>query len=230
MPLETTLDRLHARVTDNRWMQRLTALTRVLLAIGFIPPGLTKVLGKRFTLLSPETTVGGFFEVFFQAEEYYLFVGAMQMLAGLLLLIPRTAALGTVLYLPIILNIFVITVALPFRGTWMITSMMLLAATYLLLWDFDKWKRLLFPHGSPIVKAAPTLSWAQMVMGSAHAAFLLSGLGLLFAVAGPLSAQDAPVFLFGLGVAGVLAVAGWWLGRRPGASVGEGLSDQMSRS
>jgi hypothetical protein len=70
-----------------------------------------------------------------------------------LLLFPRTAALGAAIYFPIILNIFVITLSIgdAFGGTRIVTGLMLLATTYLLLWDYDRWKGLL----SPVVADAP---------------------------------------------------------------------------
>jgi hypothetical protein len=60
-----------------------------------------------------------------------------------LLLIPRTATLGALLYFPVILNIFIITVSLRFTGTWAITGLMLLANLFLVCWDYDKWKGIL---------------------------------------------------------------------------------------
>jgi hypothetical protein len=137
------LDRLHARVIANVWLQLFTGIVRVLLAIGFILPGMTKVLGNRFTSLPVTTPVGSFFDAFFQAHEYYIFVGTAQVLAGILLLFRRTTTLGAVLYLPIILNIFVITVSIGFALTEMITGLMTLANVYLLCWDYDRWKGLL---------------------------------------------------------------------------------------
>ena len=115
------------------------------LALGFIPPGLTKALGHRFTLIPPEdSAVGLFFESFFQSGEYYGFVGITQVAAGVMLLVPYTALLGALLYLPIIVNIFVITVAMGFRGTWVIVGAMLLANLYLLAWDYDRLRTVLF--------------------------------------------------------------------------------------
>lgn len=55
---------------------------------------------------------------------------------------PRTATIGALVYFPLILNIFVITVSLHFRGTPFITGLMLLASIYLLCWDYDKLKHL----------------------------------------------------------------------------------------
>ena len=51
-----------------RWMRarpllyRLTLGTRVLLAVGFIPTGMVKLPGRRFTTMSPESDIGNFFD------------------------------------------------------------------------------------------------------------------------------------------------------------------------
>ena len=128
---------------QNTWLRRFTVMTRVLLALGFTPSGLTKLLGNRFTILGVETPVGFFFEALYRSGFYWNFIGACQLLAALLLLIPRTATLGALVYFPLILNIFVITVSLHFTGTPVITGLMLLASTYLLCWDADKLKPLI---------------------------------------------------------------------------------------
>ena len=46
MRLIASFERLHARVKQNRWLRRFTVLTRILLALGFMPSGLTKVFGN----------------------------------------------------------------------------------------------------------------------------------------------------------------------------------------
>jgi uncharacterized membrane protein YphA (DoxX/SURF4 family) len=137
------LDRLHARVRANRWLLRFTWLTRILLALAFVPSGATKLLGNRFTLLDTDTPIGFFFEALYQTGFYWRFIGLAQLTAALLLLIPRTSTLGAVLYFPIILNVCLITWSLHFHGTVVITTLMLLGSLYLLCWDYDRWKRLL---------------------------------------------------------------------------------------
>ena len=137
------LDRVHARLVRSRTLQRFTAFTRVLLAVGFIPPGLKKMTGEPFTTLPTTDPVGYFFDAFFQAGELYVFVGLAQVVAGLLLLWPRTATLGAVIYFPIILNIAVITTAIGFAGTWIVTILMTLACLWLLVWDYDRLKAIL---------------------------------------------------------------------------------------
>lgn len=137
------LERLPARLRQARFLRIFTVFTRVMLAIGFTPSGLTKVLGNRFTLLGIETPVGFFFEAMYRTGFYWRFIGICQLTAALLLLIPRTATLGALIYLPIILNIFVITVSMQFTGTPVITGAMLLGCIYLLCWDYEKLKSLI---------------------------------------------------------------------------------------
>ena len=136
----SSLDSLHAGVRRNAWLRRFTVLTRVLLALGFLPSGLTKLLGNRFTVLGLDSPVGFFFEAFYRSGFYWNFIGAAQLAAAALLVIPRTATLGALVYFPIILNIFVITVSVGFQGTPFITGLMLLANLYLLCWDYDRLK------------------------------------------------------------------------------------------
>jgi uncharacterized membrane protein YphA (DoxX/SURF4 family) len=119
-----------------------TVCTRILLALGFLPSGLTKVLGNRFTVLGVDNPVGFFFEAMYRTGFYWRFIGLCQLVAALLLVIPRTATLGALVYFPLILNIFVITLSLHFQGTPVITGLMLLANLYLLCWDHDKLKQL----------------------------------------------------------------------------------------
>lgn len=119
-------------------MARLILVTRILLAIAFIPTGLVKVLGHRFTNISPETDIGMFFEGLYRTGPLWRLIGGVQILGGVLLLIPRTATLGTVLFFPVILSIFLATIGLGFRGTWIITGLMLFAVCGMLLWDYHR--------------------------------------------------------------------------------------------
>jgi uncharacterized membrane protein YphA (DoxX/SURF4 family) len=152
--MKTAIDRLHARIRQYKWLRRFTVLTRVLLAIAFLPSGLTKVVGNRFTLLGPDNPIGYFFDALFQSGFYYNFIGVAQLTAAVLLLIPRTATLGAVIYFPIILNIWLLTLSLHFRGTWVITSLMLLACLYLLCWDYDRLKGLWAPRSKWVTSDA----------------------------------------------------------------------------
>jgi hypothetical protein len=144
MTLEETLDKLHATVTRNKWLQLFTAFTRLLLSVGFIPPSIKKILGQPFTVLPDSNPVGHYFNALYQTGFYYEFIGWGQLFAAILLLFPRTAHLGALMFFPIILNIAVLTCSVGFAGTNYITAMMLLAATYLICWDYDRLKAIFF--------------------------------------------------------------------------------------
>jgi uncharacterized membrane protein YphA (DoxX/SURF4 family) len=75
-----------------------TVFTRILLALAFTPSGITKVVGHRFTILGLDTPVGFFFEAMYRTGFYWRFLGLCQLGAALLLLIPRTATIGALVY------------------------------------------------------------------------------------------------------------------------------------
>lgn len=106
--------------------------------MAFIPTGLVKATGQRFTLLPVENPVGFFFEAMYQTGPYWHFIGLMQIAAALMLLVPATATLGAVLFLPIGASIFLITWGVGFQGTVWVTGGMLLAVIYLVCWDADR--------------------------------------------------------------------------------------------
>lgn len=146
MNIEKTLDAIHAKVTKNRLLQIFTSFTRILLVIGFVPPSLKKILNEPFTILPDTHPVGHYFNALYQTGFYYQFLGWAQLFAAILLLFPRTAHLGALLFFPIILNIAVLTSSVGFQGTWLVTILMSLAALYLVCWDYDRLKPVLFLH------------------------------------------------------------------------------------
>ena len=150
------LDELHARVRRIRALTYFTWFVRVLLALGFLPSGYRKIVDDPFTR---EESLGEIHTMFTALHQdfgaLYLFIGLCQVGAALLLLVPRTAALGAAVYLPIITGIVVITVSLDFGlGTPLITSLMLLGAVYLLCWDWHRVRPVLGPPRLPDARAA----------------------------------------------------------------------------
>jgi uncharacterized membrane protein YphA (DoxX/SURF4 family) len=143
MHLEKFLDDLHAKVRKVKLLQYFATFNRIILAVAFIPSGMTKLLNNRFTLISTDNPIGLFFEGFYQTGFWYQFVGFAQVLAAILLLIPRTSTLGATIFFPIVLNIMIITWSLNFTGTWLITTLMFLANLYLICWNYDKFKAIL---------------------------------------------------------------------------------------
>jgi uncharacterized membrane protein YphA (DoxX/SURF4 family) len=204
--MERFLDRLHARARAIPAFQRLAVISRILLGLAFIPTGLVKLLGERFTILGLDSPVGLFFEAMYRSGGYWNFIGTAQVLAGVLLLIPATTTLGAVLFFPIILNIFVITVSLHFQGTPFITGPMLLASVFLLCWDYDRLKFVLFP--------STTRSGGRIRLGrlesSGYALGTAAGLGVFLWTRGFVG----PVFMrvcLGLGMIAVLIVLAAWI-------------------
>ena len=134
------LEDLHSYIYNKKIFKLLTWSIRILLFLGFLPSGLKKLLGERFTILGVDTPVGFFFEALYRTGFYWNFLGLIQLFAGLLLLIPKTTFFGALLYLPIIINIFIIVVSMHFTGTPYVVGLMLLANLYLILWDYKKMK------------------------------------------------------------------------------------------
>lgn len=137
------LDQMHAWLRRNPLAWRLVVGTRILLCAGFFPTGMIKLLGQPFTVMDVGTPLGLFFHAMHQTGLYWRFLGATQVVASLLLLTPRTAHLGGLLFFPVILNIFVITVSMEFKGTPVVTALMLLASLLLVAWDYHRWRSLL---------------------------------------------------------------------------------------
>lgn len=206
--MESFLDRLHAGARGFFALQRLAIISRLLLALAFVPTALVKVQGLPFTVMSTDTPVGHFFDAMHRTGGYWRFIGWAQLLTGLLLLIPRTATLGAVLFLPIILNIFVITVALGFKGTPYVTGLMLLAAVFLLCWDYDRLKGLLFRSAERRVPIPATVPVTRLELGG-YALGTAAGLVVLSAQRSLVPARLVLPALAVGGVAALLVLAAW---------------------
>lgn len=140
MNIAAKLDQLHYRARGNRWLAYFATLCRVALAAGFLPSGFVKINGERFTDLVVTHPMGNYLEALSYTGYYYTSIGVMQVVAAILLLIPRTAVLGAIIYLPIIVNICILTFALRFDGSLFTAPLMVLACLYVLVWDYHKWK------------------------------------------------------------------------------------------
>jgi uncharacterized membrane protein YphA (DoxX/SURF4 family) len=142
MVIFTKLEDFYFEAKGNKWFRYFTVFCRVALALGFIPSGIVKILGERFTALPVNHPLGHYFDALYQTGYYYTFIGIGQIIIALLLLIPRTALLGAIMYFPTILNICILSYATRFEGT-RITTLMLLANIYLLCWDYERIKYIL---------------------------------------------------------------------------------------
>ncbi len=139
------LDRFYDRIRQSRKLNTFVILTRYLIGFAFIPSGFTKLMNKRFTSISIENPVGFFFEGMYQAGFFWQFIGFMQIFAAFLLMTQYFTTLGALVFLPMMTSIFVITISMQFKGTWLITLLMLLANLLLLAWDYHKLKYIFYP-------------------------------------------------------------------------------------
>ena len=144
MGISTRLDQFHARAKQNRWLRYFAIFNRLALAAGFIPAGIVKLMGERFANgLSELHPMGAYLTELYHTGYYYTWIGIMQILAAILLLIPRTVVLGALIYFPIILNICILSFAVRFDGSLFTSPLMVLATLYLLCWHYDKLKYIL---------------------------------------------------------------------------------------
>jgi uncharacterized membrane protein YphA (DoxX/SURF4 family) len=175
MKLTDRLEELHAKVRSNRWMRYFTTFTRLALVAGFLPAGYVKIIGERFTDLHNNQPMGHYLEALHHTGYYYTFVGCAQILAALLLLIPRTVVLGTLLYLPIILNICILSLAVRFEGSLLTAPLMVIACVYLLCWHYDRVKYIFPFHQPPSAPLVPNNKFPIWFFAGVFSIFLLVG-------------------------------------------------------
>jgi uncharacterized membrane protein YphA (DoxX/SURF4 family) len=156
MTLSSKLDQLHAEAKANKWLHYFSIFLRVALAFGFVTSGMVKIIGERFASgLSVNHPMGQYLEALHHTGFYYTFIGVMQVLAAILILVPRTVVLGALLYFVIIFNICMLSYAVRFEGSMLTSPLMVLGALFLLCWNYDKIKYLLpFKHAA-IPSAVP---------------------------------------------------------------------------
>jgi uncharacterized membrane protein YphA (DoxX/SURF4 family) len=143
MGVTVRLNQAYHEAKGNKWFHYFAVFCRIVLALAFIISAMVKIRGERFVAGLPvNNPMGHYLEALYYTEYYYTFIGIGQLIIALLLLIPRTAALGALMYFPIILNICVLTYAVRFEGT-RATTFMLLASIYLLFWYYDRLKYIL---------------------------------------------------------------------------------------
>ncbi len=143
----STLDKFeqfYRTIKKNRWYWYFSIFCRFSLAFAFIAAGMVKILGERFASgLSVNHPMGAYLEALHNTGYYYTFIGIAQVFAAILLIIPRTVTLGALLYFPIITNIWMLSFALRFEGSFVTSPLMVLANLYILVWNYDKIKYIL---------------------------------------------------------------------------------------
>ena len=147
MSISSSLNHIYYEAKGNKWFHYFAVFCRIMLALAFIISAIVKIRGERFAAgLSVNNPMGHYLEALYDTEYYYTFIGITQLFIAILLFIPRTAPLGSLMYFPIILNICILAYAVRFEGT-RITTFMLLASLYLVCWYYDRLKYILpFKH------------------------------------------------------------------------------------
>lgn len=165
---------------------------RYLIGFAFVFASIVKIKSMRFTSIPPTEPVGYFFEAMYQTGFYWNFLGWSQFISGALLMTQRFATVGAMMFLPIILNVFAITHAIDFgMGTPVITTLMLLAAIFLMAWDYKKWI-ILFKHDH-LIKADFTTEYEDKFM--TDSLWIVTGVIFIVLTIVPWFFQNHTVFL-----------------------------------
>jgi hypothetical protein len=221
------LMRLLPRIRSFRALQLFTIYTRYLIGGAFVmaafnmgkfsgpwTPGFSAEqlefiarMGGEVQPINELAPFNQFWRVMGTSGLYWKFIGASQVLAGALLMTQRFAKLGAMMFLGIILNIFVVTVAYSFEGTPLITGLMLLATIYLLMWDLDSFQPLfrapehVLPAPCPDGWIArPYWTWLGTLMLAAVFAECLLRVHLFLQLATCVGIGTVGLVLFGLGL------------------------------
>lgn len=207
--------RLHRWVRASPLLYRLALGTRVLLACAFVPTGLVKALGRPFAP-GNESAIGVFFDTLYHIDGWWRLIGVAQVTAGVLVLVPRLRTLGAVLFLAILANVVAITWALDFGTTALLTTQMLAAVVFLLVWDYDRLRPLLGLAYVAIPHPAHRLS-GPFERG-VYAAGLVGGMGFFLATRGfglPWPALVGLWLVLGAVAALAAPAVGLWRAPRP---------------
>ncbi|MGB5666401.1 MAG: DoxX family protein [Maribacter sp.] len=139
-----TFEQFYLKIKGNRWYWLFSIFCRLALAYAFIVAGMVKIVGERFASgLSIIHPMGAYLEALHHTGYYYTFIGIAQVIAAILLIIPRTVALGALLYFPIIVNIWLLSYAVRFEGSVVTSPLMVLANLFLLVWNYDRLRYIL---------------------------------------------------------------------------------------
>lgn len=124
--------------------QVFTLLVRYLLGSAFVWASILKIRGIRFTPESaenaPMNSLPHLLETMYRVGFYWHFIGWAQFVAGFFLMSQTFSTLGAVMYFPMMLSIFILTTYFQSPEILSVTSLMLLANSYLLVWDFNRLK------------------------------------------------------------------------------------------
>ncbi len=190
------IEEIYYETKADVWFKRFAVFCRIAMAVSFIPTGFVKIMDERFAAGLPSNNpLGHYFDALQQTGYYYTFIGIVQIITAILLLIPRTSLLGALMYFPIIINICVLTYATRFEGTRLVT-MMVLASLFLLVWEYDRLKYILpfkqCKPDPPVLTKPLGMKLRLMFFGGCIAvlAFIIIGTFYLYEI-GPCNSEPA---------------------------------------
>lgn len=133
------------QLRSQRWAALLVVNLRLLLGFAFLPAGLKKVLGQRFTEATNVGPFHDFLHAFYATGVFYRFVGALQLTVALLLMTQTFGTLGALLALPIFTAITVLCWSTGAVFTGVMTTLMWLATLLVALWEYERFIGVLVP-------------------------------------------------------------------------------------
>lgn len=154
-----TINFLHSKI----WAQLFIIYCRYLIGGTFAYSSIVKIKGERFTSVSgensPINTPFHFFETLYQTGLYWKFIGWAQLIAAFFLMTQRFSKLGALIFFPLILNIFIITISINFNYTWQISGLMLLASVALILWDWNQLRLII--NQNPLIESKSGFEYSK---------------------------------------------------------------------
>lgn len=123
---------------QQRWANLCVVNLRLLIGFAFLPAGLKKVLGQPFTAAENVGTFHEFLRAFQATGFFYQFVGAVQLVAALLLFSQSFAAFGAALVLPLLTAILVLCWSTGVYPTATVVTLMFLGTLALLTWELPR--------------------------------------------------------------------------------------------
>lgn len=153
---------------ENRSIYKYYAITLLRFIVGtvFIPSGLLKIQGKRFSDICPEMYNSIFFQELHQTGIYWNFLGFCQLLTAFLLFSQRYTALAALMFCSICTNIFIFTISTSLTDKVIIMIFMMTSAVLLILWDWSKIKPLLVVNYIPETTKKRTTSVKIQIFGT----------------------------------------------------------------
>lgn len=125
------------RIRSNTLFTILYWTARILMAIGFVLSGIRKLPGVKFTTLDASNPVGAYFQAMYDTGFYWNFIGYFQILIGIMMVFNRFKVLAPLLMMPVTINLWLVSIALHMRGTPIITTLMVMANVFLMLWHYE---------------------------------------------------------------------------------------------